>query len=67
MDSIADQIRGLAAQANAAEQLKILNTLNELQVELQDPIEQVFGIYCSVSLPVIDWHALTSQSAEIVL
>jgi hypothetical protein len=56
MDSIADQIRGLVAQANAAEQLKILNTLNELQVELQDPMEQIFGIYCSVSLPVIDWH-----------
>jgi hypothetical protein len=53
MDSIADQIRGLVAKANAAEQLKILNTLNELQIEFQDPMEHIFGIYCSVSLFVV--------------
>lgn len=60
MDSIADQIRVLVAKADAAEQLKILNTLNELQGELQDPMEQVFGIYCSVSIIYIVLHVLIS-------
>ncbi|CRG83544.1 Demethylsterigmatocystin 6-O-methyltransferase [Talaromyces islandicus] len=48
MDSIVDQIRSLVSKANAEEQLKILNTLNELQIEFQDPMEHIFGIYCSI-------------------